>query len=119
MIHYGLEIALSLTLTAIVLNLTLYCRMRFGDTNLTKISARPFILAQVLLVFMLAELSLFSAVDTVYEDRLPQFSDFVAGNNAPLVVAVSYLSLGKYYLILAFVLSRAHEHEALVVFVVF
>mgnify|MGYP007118472759 CR=1 FL=1 len=110
----------AMVVLALVVNLTLLVRIRFGEMMVTHLSLHPYIVSFCLLLAMLVEISvLLFLSELTYRDDLDALVDQMIFPGNSLNSVFSGLTDLKFMLLLVFILTRAHEQEALMVFIYF
>ena len=114
-----MEYSFSIIIASLVINIVLLCRIKFGELTITKLSTRPYWISLILLLVQLCESSyLMYMTEVEYKGRYFAFVENVLKPGASLHMAVTISGTTKMMLILFFTLTRAHEYEALVTFVI-
>ena len=119
-IGYSLEVAFSIILMALTLNLSLLCKYRYGNSMITHLSLKPYLVALALLCVMLCEIVCILYFSNIFYPKDPlKLIQMVLRVDSPLNIILNILANAKYTLVLYFILTRAHEQMALVAFVTF
>ena len=117
----GIHIAFSMIVATIVLNITLICHIKFSDQTITHLTMRPYYVSLAQLILLLVEVSLSAYFIFIkYNDNIKSFlDDFTHIKRTPLYSLFTILGLLKNTGILVFSLTRVHENEALLIFIIF
>ncbi len=112
---FALEFAFALVVTAIIINIILLTRIRYGDALITHLTRRPYYVTLALLIVTFVNIVY---LEIVYGTGRVKY--VLNGKDlAPKQLVALTLGATRYILMFVFIFIRTQEHEALLIFVNF
>ena len=117
----GLQISFSIIVATLVINIALICHIKFSDQSITHMTMRPYFFALALLLVLTLEASIWLYLFEVeYKDQLVKlFLDIVIYKKTLLYSFTIIFAALKSVGLMIFTLTRVHENEALLAFIIF
>lgn len=117
---YCFEILFSIAISALLANLILLMRLKFGSILVTHLSVRPYMATFALFTVMSAEFFSLCFLNNIsYHDDQVQFWHDLYSPKSSMRRIYGVMAIIKIDLVILFVLFRTHELENLLVFVFF
>ena len=117
---YTFEIAFSVSIVVLILNLVQIMRIKYGQQLITHLSLRPYYVSLAILLVMITEFVLFSYMGNIqFENDFGSFLGEITDAKSVSGQFITPMILLKVALVVIFITVRAHELELLLILCVF
>ena len=119
---YGFYITLSFIITALIFNIFLLVRIKYGDAVVTHLTLWPYRISLILLILMLVDTSISIVIFKEQQTliiKILEFKKLQGISEEFSTYFMRFMGILEYLMMLIFVLTRAFEHRLLNFFIIY